>query len=114
VRGLPVWRSLPEPQMRAILVVVANILGEQAFQWRSSNCNDVIQRSRRQLPTNALRLHSAKDSRTRCRQDSRSGSNRCGDFQSVLASRSKMTNLVRPKWKRFSQLLDDPRLVGAL
>ena len=29
--------------MRAILVVVANILGEQAFQVAFVNCNDVIQ-----------------------------------------------------------------------
>ena len=38
-----VWRSLPESEMRAVLVVVANILIEQAFQVAFVNCDDVIQ-----------------------------------------------------------------------
>jgi len=53
--------------MRAVLVVVANILSEQAFQVAFVNYNDVIQddRAGNSLP-NALPLHSAKDFRTRC------------------------------------------------
>ena len=38
-----VWRSLPQSEMRAVLVVVANILREQAFQVAFVNCDDVIQ-----------------------------------------------------------------------
>jgi hypothetical protein len=69
-----VWRSLPESEMRAVLVVVANILREQAFQVAFVNCNDVIQEDHagNSLP-NALQLHSAKDFRTKCGQDSPSG-----------------------------------------
>src|SRR5437879_5705794 len=37
--------------MRAIPVVVANILGEQAFQVAFVNCDDVIEEITRQLPT---------------------------------------------------------------
>jgi len=38
-----VWRSLPQSEMCAVLVVVANILSEQAFQVAFVNCDDVIQ-----------------------------------------------------------------------
>jgi hypothetical protein len=38
-----VWRSLPESEMCAVLVVVANILREPAFQVAFVNCDDVIQ-----------------------------------------------------------------------
>ncbi len=38
-----VWRSLPESEMCAVLVVAANILREQAFQVALVNCDDVIQ-----------------------------------------------------------------------
>ena len=37
--------------MCAILVVVRNVLGQQPFQVLFIEGNDVIQRSRRQLPT---------------------------------------------------------------
>jgi hypothetical protein len=39
-----VWRSLPESERRAVLVVVANILREPAFQLAFVNCDDVIQK----------------------------------------------------------------------
>ena len=37
------WRFLPESQMRAILVVVRNVLAQQAFQMAFVEGNDVIQ-----------------------------------------------------------------------
>ena len=37
------WRSLPESEMCAVLVVVAHILTEPAFQVAFVNCDDVIQ-----------------------------------------------------------------------
>jgi hypothetical protein len=37
-----VWRSLPESEMCSVLVVVANILGEPAFEVAFVNCDDVI------------------------------------------------------------------------
>jgi hypothetical protein len=37
-----VWRSLPESKMCSVLVVVANILGEPAFEVAFVNCDDVI------------------------------------------------------------------------
>jgi hypothetical protein len=58
--------------MCAVLVVVANILREPAFQVAFVNCDDVIQEivCSREIPDagtslpNALRLHSAKAFRT--------------------------------------------------
>jgi len=38
-----VWCFLPESEMCAVLVVVANILREATFQVAFVNCNDVIQ-----------------------------------------------------------------------
>ncbi len=38
-----VWRSLPESEMRAVFVVVADVFREQTFQMAFVNCNDVIQ-----------------------------------------------------------------------
>jgi len=46
-----VWRSLTESEMRAVLVVVANILREQAFQVAFVNCDDVIQEITPATPT---------------------------------------------------------------
>src|SRR5258705_10062494 len=68
-----VWRSLPESEMCAVLVVVANILREPAFQVAFVNCTDVIQEIMPATPYPTLRdLHSAKDSRTRCGEASMS------------------------------------------
>ena len=38
-----VRRSLPESKMRAVLVVVADILGEKSLQMAFVHCDDVIQ-----------------------------------------------------------------------
>ena len=43
--------SLPQPKMRAVLMVVTNILGEQSLQMAFIQSNNVVSRSRRQLPT---------------------------------------------------------------
>jgi hypothetical protein len=35
-----VWRSLPESEMRAVFVVVADVFREQTFQVAFVNCTD--------------------------------------------------------------------------
>jgi hypothetical protein len=97
--------------MCAVLVVVANILREPAFQVAFVNCNDVIQEITpatpyptlcdsilpRTLERGADRIHPQ-------------GSHRRGDFQSVLGITIKDDEpRSGSKWKCFSQLLDDPR-----
>jgi len=74
--------------MRAALVVVANILREQAFQVAFVDCDDVIQEITAATPYPAL-CHSILP-RTFERSADRihaQGSNRCGDFQSILGIR---------------------------
>src|SRR5260370_29393257 len=91
-----VWRSLPESQMRAILVVVANILREQAFQVAFVNCNDVIQEITPATPYPTL-CHSilfcqglSNEVRTGLTLWDRTAA---GISSPYLASRSKMRNL---------------------
>jgi hypothetical protein len=80
--------------MCTVLLVVANILRELAFQVVFVNRDDVIQEIPPATPYPVL-----CDSilpRTFERSSDRmhpQGSNRCGDFQSILGIRSKMTNL---------------------
>ncbi len=106
-----VWRSLPQSEMRAVLVVVANILREQAFQVAFVNCDDVIQEITPATPYPTL-CHSILP-RTFERGADRThaeGSNRCGDFQSILGITIKDDEPWSGfKWKCFSQLLDDPQ-----
>jgi hypothetical protein len=97
--------------MRAILVVVANILGEQAFQVAFVNCDDVIQEITAATPYPTLcdsilpRTFERSADRTHAQ-----GSNRCRDFQSILGITIKDEEpRSGSKWKCFSQLLDDPR-----
>jgi hypothetical protein len=59
--------------MRAVFVVVANILRELAFQVAFVNCNDVIQEITPATPYPTLCDSIAKDFRTRCGQDSPPG-----------------------------------------
>src|ERR1700730_11743128 len=106
-----VWRSLPQSEMRAVLVVVANILREQAFQVTFVNCDDVIQEITAATPYPTL-----CDSilpRTFERGADRihpQGSSRCRDFQSILGISIKDDEpRSGSKWKCFSQLLDDPQ-----
>src|SRR6266480_4314039 len=97
--------------MRAILVVVANILGEQAFQVAFVNCDDVIKEITTATPYPTLchpilpRTFERSADRTHPQ-----GSNRYGDFQAILGITIKDHEpRSRSKWKCFSQLLDDPR-----
>src|SRR5258708_8273616 len=97
--------------MSAVLVVVANILREPAFQVAFVNCNDVNQEI-----TSATPYPTLCDSilpRTFERGADRihpQGSNRCGDFQSILGIAIKDDEpRSGSKWKCFSQLLDNPR-----
>src|SRR5258708_19592772 len=72
--------------MRAVLVVIANILSEAAFQVAFVNCNDVIQEITAATPYPTLcdsilpRTLGRSADRTHAQ-----GSNRCRDFQSLLA-----------------------------
>src|SRR5260370_40108532 len=88
-----VWRSLPESEMCAVLVVVANILREPAFQVAFVNCDDV-RRSRRQLPTQRsatpFRQGLSNEERRRFILRDRTAA---GTSAPYFASRSKMTNL---------------------
>src|ERR1700751_4178278 len=97
--------------MCAVLVIVANILREPAFQVAFVNCDDVIQEITPATPYPTLR-HSILP-RTFERSADRihpQGSNRCRDFQSILGITIKDEELrSESKWKCFSQLLDDPR-----
>jgi hypothetical protein len=97
--------------MRAVLVVVANILREPAFQVAFVNCNDVIQEITAATPYPTL-----CDSilpRTRERGADRTHAQRlncCRDFQSILGITIKDDEPWSGfKWKCFSQLLDDPQ-----
>src|SRR5712691_10239131 len=97
--------------MRAVFVVVANILREPAFQVAFVNCNDVIQEITPATPYPTL-CHSILP-RTFERGADRihpQGSNRCRDFQSILGITIKDEEpRSGSKWKCFSQLLNDPR-----
>src|SRR5258706_1702226 len=97
--------------MRAVFLVVANILREPAFQVAFVNCNDVIQEITPATPYPTL-----CDSilpRTLERGADRSHateSNRRGHFQSILGISIKDDEpRSGSKWKCFSQLLDDPQ-----
>ena len=106
-----VWRSLPQSEMRAVLVVVANIVREQAFQVPFVNCDDVIQEITAATPYPTL----CDSILPRTFERSADwihpkGSNRCRDFQSILGITIKDEEpRSGSKWKCFSQLLDDPQ-----
>src|SRR5437660_5282323 len=89
-----VWRSLSESEMCAVLLVVANILREQAFQVAFVNCDDVIQEITPATPYPTL-CHSILPTTFERGADRiyPQGSNRCGAYSPYLSSRSKITNL---------------------
>jgi hypothetical protein len=103
--------------MRAVLVVVANILREQAFQVAFVNCDDVIQEITPATPyptlCNSILPRTFERSADRIHHQR---SNRCGDFQSILGITIKDEEPWKGfKGKCFSQLLDDPeacRMLG--
>jgi hypothetical protein len=71
--------------MRAVFVVVANVFREQTFQMAVLNCNDVIQEITPATPYPTL-CNSILPRTFERGADSThpSGSDRCGDFQSIL------------------------------
>jgi hypothetical protein len=101
-----VWRSLPESEMCAVLVVVANILREPAFQVAFVNCDDVIQEITPATPyptlCDSILPRTFERSAERIHPQ---GSNRCGDLQSILGITIKDDKpRSGSKWKCFSQL----------
>jgi hypothetical protein len=105
-----VWRSLPESEMCAVLVVVANILREPAFQVTFVNCDDVIQEITPATPyptlCDSILPRTFERSAERIHPQ---GSNRCQDLQSILGITIKDDEpRSGSKWKCFSQLLHDP------
>src|SRR3989442_7768416 len=97
--------------MCAVLVVVANILREPVFQVAFVNCDDVIQEITPATPYPTL-CHSILPRTFERGADwtHAEGSNRCGDFQSILGITIKDDEPWSGfKWKCFSQLLDDPQ-----
>ena len=96
--------------MRAVLGVVANILSEPPFHVAFVNCDDVIQEITPATPyptfCNAVLPRTFERSADRIHPQ---GSNRRGDFQSILGITIKDDEpRSGTKWKCFSQLLDDP------
>ena len=106
--------SLPESEMRTVLVVVTNILREQPLQMLFIHCNDVIQQVSSAAFDPAL-CHAVLPGtleegphRTHLQR-----SNGHGYFQSIFPIPVKdQESRSRPKRKCLPQLLDDPRLVG--
>jgi len=96
--------------MRAVLVVVENILREQAFQVAFVNCNDVIQEITPATPYPTLCDSILPRTLERSADWTHAqGSNPCGDFHSILGITIKDDEpRSGSKWKCFSQLLDDP------
>ena len=97
--------------MRAVLVVLANMLSEPPFQVAFVNCDDVIQKimAATSNPTfcNSILPRTFERSTDRIHPQ---GSNRRGDFQSILGITIKDDEpRSGSKWKCFSQLLYDPR-----
>jgi hypothetical protein len=97
--------------MRAVFVVVANILREQAFQVAFVNCDDVIHEITAATPhptlCNSILPRTFERGADRIHPQ---GSNRCRDFQSILGITIKDDEpRSGSKWKCFSQLLDDPK-----
>src|SRR5882724_5971476 len=106
-----VWCSLPESEMCAVLVVVANILREATFQVAFVNCNDVIQEITPATPyptlCNSILPRTLERSAERIHPQ---GSNRCRDFQAILGITIKDDEpRSGSKWKCFSKLLHDPQ-----
>jgi hypothetical protein len=97
--------------MRAVLVVVANILREEAFQVAFVNCDDAIQ----QITTTAAYPAFCNSILPRTPQRSADTfdfhrSDRGGDLRPILGITIEDDEpRGRPKWKRFSQLLNDPQ-----
>jgi hypothetical protein len=104
------WCSLPESEMRAVFVIVADVVSEQPFQMTFVQRNDVIQQISPAAFDPTLR-HSVLP-RTLERSSHRSDGhrpNRTHHLQAVLRVPVKdQESGTRSIRKRFPQLLDDP------
>ena len=105
------WCSLPESEMRAVLVVVADVFREQSLQMAFVHCNDVVQQV-----TAATLDPSLRDAilpRTfegGSHRPDLQRSNDCGNLHSILAIPVEDEKPgSRFKRKRFPQLLHDPQ-----
>jgi len=81
-----VWSSLPESQMRPVLMIVADIFGEQSLQMVFVRSDDVIQQITAATPDPAFRdtvLPKAFERRAHRLDLQRP--NGCGNLDSVLA-----------------------------
>ena len=103
-------RSLPQSQMRAILVIVVNVFGEQSLQMGFVRDDDVIQHV-----TPATRHPSLRHTvlpRTLDGGSDRSDferSHHCRNLNSIFAiTVEDQESRRRLKRKRFSELLNDP------
>jgi hypothetical protein len=104
-------RFLAQPQMGSVFRVVADIFREQPFQMAFVNCDEVIQQfaAAAAYPTLCDSILPGTFERGADRTHHQ-GSNRCGDFQSILGITIQDDEpRSRSKWKCFSQLLDDPQ-----
>jgi hypothetical protein len=103
--------SLLESEMRAVVVIVANIISEQTPQVAPVQSDHVIQ----QVTPAALNPTLRNSILPRTPQRSADTldlhrSDRGGDLRPILGITIKDDKpRRRPKWKRFSQLLDDPQ-----
>ena len=63
------WCLFREAEMRAVFVVVADVLIEQPFQMAFIECDDVVQEVAAAAPPSAPRCHSARGFRRKSERD---------------------------------------------
>ena len=110
LNGTPIGSVLAEPIVRAVEMVIANVVPNQPSQVPFVQRNHMVQNSRRQLPTH-------RSATPFCHGDSRlvrlgfSPMERSTFRTSVsnFVSRSRITNRWCRVWECFTQLLDHPR-----
>ena len=102
--------SLPQPKMRAVLMVVTNILGEQSLQMAFIHRDNVVQQVLSATFDPTLRYTVLPGTfEGGADRGYIQGSEGPGNFQPVF--RIPIEDEIpgsRPKWKRLLQLLDDP------
>src|SRR5208282_6650949 len=103
--------SLPQPEMRAVFVVVANVFREQTVQMAFVHCNDVVENVSSAAFNPTLR-HAVLPRAFEGGSDRPHlhGSNSYGNLKSVLPIPVKNQKPgSRLEWKRLPQLLDGPQ-----
>jgi hypothetical protein len=105
------WRFLPESKVRAVFVVVGNVLAKHSFQVAFVDGNDVIQEVTAAAAHPALRntvlprTFEGSPDRTHAQ-----GTNECRDFQAVLGVAIENEEAgSRIKRERLPQLLNNPQ-----